>query len=459
MHIDDFIGRQVHFIGIGGISMSGLAEILIGRGYKVSGSDATKTPLTNKLEHLGAKVFIGQKYGQHKGAALVVKTSAISSDNDELRGAIEDGVPILERIDVLSQIMDEFAMSVGVSGMHGKTTCTSMIATILIGCQMDPTVHIGSELDLIGGTTRVGNSDVFVAEACEYKDNFLSLNPNIEVILNIDRDHLDYFKNLDHIINSFSTYIAKIPDNGTLIANGDDENVLTAAKSRKCDMITFGLNEKNDVYAKNLSCKKDGSCDFDLVYKGRKMGKASLSVPGNHNIYNALASIVASYICGADIACAIKQVSKYKGAKRRFENVGKNCNGIDVFHDYAHHPIEVKATLQSAKAKGYKNIICIFQPHTYTRTKALFNEFTESFDEADHVVFVDIYAAREKDPGDIHSRDLCGAVNKRGKVKSVCYQPSFEDAASYVQAIAKKEDIILTLGAGSIANINKMLCG
>ena len=259
---------------------------------------------------MGAKIFIGQKYGQHKGADLIVKTSAISEDNDELRGALEDGIPVMERIDVLSQLMDEFETSVGVSGMHGKTTCTSMIATILMGCRVDPTVHIGSELELIGGTTRVGGGDVFVAEACEYKDNFLSLNPNVEVILNIDRDHLDYFKDLGHIIDSFSKYIAKIPANGTLIANGDDANVAVAAKSRKCEMITFGLNDTNTVYAKNLSCKKDGSCDFDLVYNGCEMGSVSLSVPGNHNIYNALAAIAASHVCGADVTCAIKNVSK-----------------------------------------------------------------------------------------------------------------------------------------------------
>lgn len=457
MHIKDFMGKQVHFIGIGGISMSGLAEILIGRGYKVSGSDTTKTPLTDKMERLGAKIFIGQKYGQHKGCALVVKTSAISEDNEELRGALEDNIPVMERINVLSQIMDEYKLSVGVSGMHGKTTCTSMIATILMGCKMSPTIHIGGELELIGGTTRVGTSDIFVAEACEYKDNFLSLDPNIEVILNIDRDHLDYFKNLNHILDSFAKYIAKIPEDGKLIANGDDVNVLSAAKSRKCDLITFGLGKNNDIYAKNISNKKDGSCDFDLIFEGKDFGKVSLSVSGNHSIYNALAAIAASHVCGTDLNCAMKEISNYTGAKRRFEFVGKNYNQVDIYHDYAHHPVEVAATLQSANSRGFNNIICIFQPHTYTRTKALFTEFAESFDAADHVIFVDIYAAREKDPGDIHSKDLCGAVNKRGKVKSVCYQPSFEDAVAYVQSIAQKGDIILTLGAGSIENINEML--
>ena len=458
MNINNYIGKRVHFIGIGGISMSGLAEILIGRGYKVSGSDVSQSSLTEKLENMGATIFIGQKYGQHEGADLIVKTSAISQDNDELRGAAEDGIPIMERIDVLAQLMDEFKTSVGVSGMHGKTTCTSMIATILMGCRVDPTVHIGSELELIGGTTRVGKSDVFVAEACEYKDNFLSLNPNVEVILNIDRDHLDYFKDLDHIIDSYSKYIAKIPESGTLIANGDDENVAVAAKARKCEMVTFGMNDTNDVYAKNLGCQKNGSCNFDLVYKGCEMGSVSLSVPGNHNVYNALAAIAASHICGADVTCAIKNVAKYTGAKRRFETIGCSRKGISVYHDYAHHPTEVAATLQSATARGYKNIVCIFQPHTYTRTKALFEEFTECFDAATHVILVDIYAARERDPGDIHSRDLCEALNKRGKIESAVYKESFKQAAGHALSLAGEGDVILTIGAGSIEGINSMFC-
>ena len=456
MHINDFKGKHVHFIGIGGISMSGLAELLIGRGYTVSGSDASESTLTQKLERMGAKIFIGQKYGQHKGAALIVKTSAISPDNEELRGALEDGVPVLERIDVLSQLMDEFGFSVGISGMHGKTSCTSMTATVLLGCGMDPTVHIGSELGLIGGTTYVGGGNIFVAEACEYKDNFLSLNPNVEVILNIDRDHLDYFRDLDHIIDSFSKYVAKIPESGTLIANGDDAHVLKAADARKCAMLTFGLADSNDIYAENISVKKDGRCDFDLVYKKEAAGRVSLGVPGKHHIYNAMAAIAASVVCGADIKCAVNEISKYEGAKRRFEFTGKSLNGAEVYHDYAHHPAEVAVNLESAKSRGYKNVICVFQPHTYTRTKALLNEFAQSFDSADHVVFVDIYAAREKDPGDIHSKDLCGLVHKRGMVKSVCYQPSFEDAVAYVNAIAHEGDIILTMGAGSIEKINKM---
>lgn len=458
MHIKDFEGKHVHFIGIGGISMSGLAEILIGRGYKVTGSDAAKSRLTEKLEKLGAKVFIGQAYGQHTGASLIVKTSAILEDNDELKGALDDNIPVMERAELLAQIMDEHKLSVGISGMHGKTTCTSMVTTILIECGLNPTVHIGSELELIGGATRVGSNDIFVAEACEYKDNFLNLNPNVEVILNIDRDHLDYFKDLDHIISSYSKYIEKIPSSGKLIANGDDSNTLQAAKVRKCDMITFGFDTKNDFYAGNISDKPDGCSEFDLYYNGENYGRVSLNAPGRHNIYNALASISTSFVCGCDIKCAMEKVQNYKGAKRRFEYIGVNENKAEVFHDYAHHPVEVLASLQSAKTRAKKDVICIFQPHTYTRTKTLFDEFSKSFDLADHVIFVDIYAAREKDPGDIHSRDLCGAVKQNGKVKSVCYMPSFEEAAQYANAISKKDDLIITVGAGSIEKINDMIC-
>lgn len=458
MHIKDYIDKKVHFIGIGGISMSGLAEILLGRGYKVSGSDAASSRLTDKLQKLGAEVFIGQKYGQHKGASLIVKTSAISQDNDELRGAIEDNILVIERAELLSQIMDEYKLSVGVSGMHGKTTCTSMLATILLGCGIDPTVHNGGELGILGGATHVGTDDIFIAEACEYKDNFLNLNPNIEIILNIDRDHLDYFKDLDHIITSYSKYIAKIPENGCLIANGDDENTLEAAKARKCKMITFGLNTDNDFYAQNIKDKTNGCSDFDLFYNNKKMGRVSLNVPGCHHIYNAMAAIAASVECGNDFDCAIKSISEYRGAKRRFEFIGKNANGANVYHDYAHHPTEVKANLQGAKIRSKGSVICIFQPHTYTRTKALLTEFSASFDLADHVILVDIYSAREVDKGEIHSKDLCSAIKRRNKIKTVCYMPSFEDAKIYVDSISKKGDMVITLGAGSIEKINEMLC-
>ncbi|MCK5128596.1 MAG: UDP-N-acetylmuramate--L-alanine ligase [Clostridiales bacterium] len=458
MHIRDFKDKQVHFIGIGGISMSGLAEILLGRGYSVSGSDATESSLTKKLTSLGAKVFIGQKYGQHKGASLVIKTSAISKENEELRGVLEAQIPVMERIELLNQFMDGYKLSIGVSGMHGKTTCTSMLATILVGCGMNPTVHNGSELEILGGATHVGTDDVFVAEACEYKDNFLSLSPNVEIILNIDRDHLDYFKNLTHIISSYSKYISKLPVDGILIANGDDKNTLEASKARNCEMITFGLNSSNTYYASNIIDREDGCCDFDLYFDNKNYGSIVLNVPGRHNVYNALAAIVASIVCGTDIRCAKNQVSNYHGAKRRFEFIGRNKNNADIYHDYAHHPVEVIASLQSAKARAKKNVICIFQPHTYTRTKALLNEFSQSFDSADHVVIVDIYSAREVDKGEIHSRDLCSAIKKHGKVKSVCYLPSFEEAASYANTISRKGDMILTVGAGSIEQINDMLC-
>ncbi len=458
MHINDFKGKQVHFIGIGGISMSGLAEILIGRGYKVSGSDAASSSLTEKLEKMGAKIYIGQKYGNHKGAALVVKTSAISDDNEELIGVIEEHIPVMERAEVLSQIMDEHKLSVGVSGMHGKTTCTSMLATILIKCNMNPTVHSGGELDILGGATYVGGTDIFVAEACEYKDNFLTLNPDVEIILNIDRDHLDYFKDLEHIISSYTKYIEKIPKEGSLIANGDDKNTLEAAKTRKCKMITFGLDKSNDYHPENIIIRSNGCCDFDLIVNNNNKGRVSLSAPGQHHIYNAMAAIAASVVCGNDIECSIKSVKDYSGAKRRFELVGTIKSGVNVYHDYAHHPTELATNLKSAKVRAEKDVICVFQPHTYTRTKTLFNEFVESFDSADHIILVDIYAAREKDPGDIHSRDLCAAIKKRGKVASVSYQPSFEEAAAQAKAIAEKGDIILTMGAGSIVKINDIMC-
>ncbi len=457
MHIDDFRNKHVHFIGIGGISMSGLAEILLGRGFTVTGSDWHDSALLDKLRMMGATCHIGNRAGNEEGADLVVITTAVAHDNPELVSAKRAGIPVMERAELLGQLMAEAKVSVGVSGMHGKTTCTSMLATVLVLNRKNPTIHIGSELSLIGGTTCVGTQDLFVAEACEYNDSFLKFWPNIEVILNIDEDHLDYFKDLNDIIESFKEYIQKLKKDDHLVINGDDNNCIVAAKDCISNIVTFGLDKKNDFSAANISSDTKGCFAFDVMVKGEKACRCQLGAPGKHNIYNALASIATASLCGVSPIDSARALTTYVGAKRRFELAGETHRGSAVYHDYAHHPVEVKATLETAKLRTKGKLIAIFQPHTYTRTKALFNEFAQAFDACDHLILVDIYAAREKDPGDIHSEMLAEAIDCRHTLESCQYATCFEEAAQLALYLAKQNDMIITLGAGDIERMSGLL--
>lgn len=455
MRIADFKDKKIHFIGIGGISMRGLAQLLLMDGYEVTGSDMSYSECFEDLEKMGAKCYTPHKAGQEEGAGLIVVNSAISADNPELQAAKEKGVPVMERTELLSQLMENARIAFGVSGMHGKTTCSSMLVTILELCGKNPTAHLGGELELIGGATKHGG-DIFITEACEYKNNYHRLSLNGAAILNIDEDHLDFFKDLDDIIMSYRTYIDKLPEDGVVVLNADDENTLLAADSRSCRAVTFGIENEADFRAVDLKKGNRGCWDFDLLHDGEKH-HVSLGAPGRHNVYNACAAIASAYECECDIECACKAVGEYTGAKRRFEKSGELENGAEVFHDYAHHPREVKATLSAAKDKAGRNVIAVFQPHTYTRTRALLDEFAAAFSDADELIITDIYAARELDDGSVHSKDLVQKVIDENPDKSCYYADSFEAAAAKALELSGKGDIIITLGAGDIQKVNRIL--
>lgn len=455
MRITDFKNERIHFIGVGGISMRGLAKLLLLDGYKVSGSDMNYADCFEMLKELGAVCYTPHKAGQEAGAGLVVINSAIPEHNPELKAARESGIPIMERTELLSQLMGGARISFGVSGMHGKTTASSMLVTILELCGLNPTAHLGGELSLIGGATKHGG-DRFITEACEYKNNYHRLSLTGAVILNIDEDHLDFFKDLDDIIESYRTYINKLPKEGIVVLNADDDEVLLAANQRKCGVITFGIERDADFRAVNIVKDTDGLYKFDLLYKGGTY-PVKLGAPGRHNIYNACAAIASAVYCECPVECACRTVGEYTGAKRRFEKSGVLKNGAIVYHDYAHHPIEVKATLQAANDRAQGNVICVFQPHTYTRTKALLDDFAYSFQSAHAVVVTDIYAAREPDDGTIHSSILTERIKKAFPQKTCIYADSFQKAADKAFELSNNNDIIITLGAGDIQKVNRKL--
>lgn len=448
--------RKVHFIGIGGISMSGLAMILMTWGISVSGSDRSDSAILERLRKLGADVYVGHKAGQHGDATLVVYTPAVADDNEELVAARSSGVPVIRRDELLGRIIRQYKQSIGISGVHGKTTCTSMTATILFKCNKNPTIHVGGSLQLIGGSVRVGGNDVFVTEACEYKESFLAFPPTIAVVLNIDADHLDYFRDIDHVTEAFCKYVALLPSDGYCIVNGDDPRAVDILNNAHCEGTTFGLSESCIWRAVNIEAGDSGCCSFDLLMGGVFCCRATLSVPGRHNVYNALAAIAASERCGVEPQCAVEQLKEFKGADRRFQKIGES-NGSLVYHDYAHHPAELRATLEAAALLPHNRLWCVFQPHTYTRTMALFNEFAAAFDKADKVVMLDIYAAREKNPGGIHSCMLCDAINLRHSSERCRYAASFEDAAKIVNAEKQPGDLIFTIGAGDVEGLSEML--
>ncbi len=455
MKITDFKNQKIHFIGIGGISMRGLAKLLLLDGYEVTGSDMNYSDCFEMLEGLGAKCYTHHKKGQEEGAGLIVVNSAIAQDNPELAAAKEKNIPVMERTELLSQLMEKARISFGVSGMHGKTTCSSMMVTVLELCGKNPTAHLGGELRLIGGATKHGG-DIFVTEACEYKNNYHRLSLTGAIILNVDEDHLDFFKDIDDIVDSYRTYINKIPQNGVVILNADDEKTMEAAEQRKCAGVTFGVKNQADFKAENITKREDACYEFDLAHEG-SLHHVVLGVPGKHNVYNACAAIAGAVSCECAIECACSKITEYTGTKRRFEYTGTVKNGAVVYHDYAHHPLEVKATLETAFDRVKGKVICVLQPHTYTRTKALLEDFAQSFDDADTVIVTDIYAAREPDDGTVHSKDLVKKVLEYNEGKKCFYAESFEAAAEKAFEMCEPEDIIITLGAGDIEKVNRLL--
>lgn len=452
--VDEHTYNHIHFIGIGGVSMSGLAEILLEKGYKVSGSDMNNSFIIEKLKKSGADIYIGHDKKNIKNADLVVYTDAISSDNEELLEAKNKNIKTVDRATFLGALMRNYDNSITVSGTHGKTTTTSMLATILNDSHFNPTVLLGGYLDEIGGNVKIGNKEIILTEACEYKGNVLKFYPNTAIILNMEEDHLDYFKDINHIVDTFVEYSKNIDENGTLIINIDDENSNKVIENTKANVITIGINNKADYSAENISFTSQGFPKFMLKINSSSIHPVNLNVMGIHNIYNALASIAAAHSLGMPINKILSNLEKFRGTHRRLEFKGL-LNGIKIIDDYAHHPTEIKASLTALRNSTKNKIWCIFQPHTYSRTKTLLNSFAKSFDMADTVIVPDIYAAREKDNGIIHSTHLVNELIKNGI--DAKYMASFENIENYILNNAEKGDIVVTMGAGNVYRIGEDL--
>lgn len=447
---------KVHMVGIGGISMSGLAEILMHKNVKITGSDLNESEITKKLKDMGAEIYPSHYASNIDNQDLLVYTAAVSFENPELVEARKKGIPIIERAELLGAIMDQFDESIAVSGTHGKTTTTSMISSITLEAGLDPTIHVGGILDLIGGNTRIGSSSYFVAEACEYKDSFLKFRPSLAVVLNIDADHLDYFRDIEHIRSSFEKFLSNVRNPGFIVLNIDDSQTKNLARLLTRPIITYGLNAPETDWTAEGITFKDGYASFTAIYKKTPWAIIKLSVPGTHNVSNALASIAAAHALGISQSAIIKGLENFKGTHRRMEDKG-SLHGVRVMDDYAHHPTEVQATLSAARTLTSGKLICIFQPHTYTRTYELLDDFSRAFAQADTVIVTDIYAAREKDNGLINARILNDRINTN--TGNSIYIPHFDDIVSYLNENAISGDLVLTMGAGSIYKVGEQYLG
>ena len=409
--------ESIHFIGIGGISMSGLAEILMEEGFRVTGSDSQKSDLTQQLEARGAKVYYGQRASNiEDGIDVAVYTAAVHADNPEFIAVQEKGIPMLTRAELLGQIMKNYKYAVGIAGTHGKTTTTSMVTEILLAADADPTISVGGILNSIGGNIRVGDSELFVTEACEYTNSFLSFFPTMEVILNIEEDHLDFFKDIDDIRHSFRLFARKMPEDGFLVINSDIDRYQEITDGLACQVVTCGKEPSSDYSAANITYDDYARPTFDLLVHGEKAAGITLGVPGEHNVYNALAAIALCQKLGISMEHIQAGLRKFTGTNRRFEKKGELA-GITIIDDYAHHPREIAATLAAAKNYPHNKIWCVFQPHTYTRTKAFLDQFAEALSMADEVILADIYAARETNNLGISSGDIAERIEKRSLFK------------------------------------------
>lgn len=446
---------HVHFIGIGGISMSGLSEILLNEGFTISGSDMKASDITAHLESLGAKIFIGQKASNIiPGIDLVVYTAAIHPDNEEFAAAKAAGLPMMTRAALLGQIMANYKQSIAVSGTHGKTTTTSMLSHILLEACTDPTISVGGILDRIDGNIRVGNSDVFITEACEYTNSFLEFYPRYNIILNVEEDHLDFFSGIEEIQKSFQTFAHQTAEDGLLVINGDMDCVPYITKDLKTPYVTFGCSGQDDYTAADITFDEKGCGHYELVIDGKKSGHIDLNVNGMHNVTNSLAAIAVAMAMKLPMDAIKKGILSFGGTKRRFEYKG-TLNGFTIIDDYAHHPTEISATLVSAKNYPHNELWCIFQPHTYSRTKAFLPGFIESLSTCDHVILADIFAAREADPGDIHSTDIVKGLKEKGC--DAYYFSTFDEIQEFILKHCKENDLVITMGAGDVVLIGENL--
>ncbi len=448
--------KTIHCIGIGGIGLSAIAEILLSRGYNVTGSDMKESDMTSHLASKGARIFIGHRAENVENADLVVYSAAVGRDNPELMRAAERGVPAVTRAQMLGVLMDEYENSIAISGTHGKTTTTSMVSLILDRARMEPTILVGGNLAEIGGNVKVGHSKYFVTEACEYMDSFLSLRPRIEIILNIDSDHLDYFKDIDHIVSSFDKFAGLVPEDGLIVAYQANPFVSQVIKNLN-NVVTFGLNENCTYYGEDIDFNENGMPAFNVKKEGRTLCRVQLSVPGEHNVLNALAAFACCHSLGVDSGIIRDTLQEYKGTQRRFDIVGTTATGVKIVDDYAHHPTEIKATLEACQNVPHNKLWCLFQPHTYTRTLALFDDFADAFQKADELILAEIYAAREKNIYKISSASLAEKIKECHPEKKVSFMKSFDEIADYVYQNAQNGDLVLTMGAGDIYKVGEML--
>lgn len=449
--------NKVHFIGIGGISMSALADILLAGGTSVSGSDSKESAITKELARKGAEIFIGQRASNiSEDISLVVYTAAIKEDNPELVRARELDIPAKTRADFLGELMKDYKNAICISGTHGKTTTTSLISQIFLDAGTDPTIMVGGMLPAIGGNLKIGGKDYFITEACEYTNSFLSFFPTIEVILNVRADHLDFFKDLDDVRRSFREYARLLPEDGTLIINGEIENLSYFTEGLKCRVITFGLGEDFDYTAKNISYNEFACGEYDLYKNGSYICHVALSITGEHNISNSLAALAAADICGAGPEASAASLKAFGGVDRRFQFLGR-VKDVAVIDDYAHHPDEINATLSAALKYPHKKLWVVFQPHTYSRTKALLDEFALSLSAADCVILPDIYAAREKNTFEVSSKDLMEKIRALGC--EAYYFPTFDEIENFLLENCTPGDLLITMGAGDVDNIGKKLLG
>ena len=437
--------KSIYFIGIGGINMSSLAHISRLRGYRVGGSDREKTTLTERLKAEGIEIYYEHNSDNMESYDAVVYTVAISPENPEYVRAIEMGIPCISRADYLGYLMLGYENRIGVSGMHGKSTCTSMCATVFMEADGDPTVLSGAELDAMGGAYRIGHSENFIFEACEYMDSFLDFNPSLAIILNIELDHVDYFANIEQVCSSYSKFASITGNTGKVIANIDNEYIPTVLADYEGEVITIGVVTKSADYTAINIRYPNGFANFDIMYKGEYLTHVKLSVTGEHNVYNALAAFVAAHVSGLDPDKIARGLTKFQGAKRRMEYKG-TLNGGLVFDDYGHHPTEVATTLEGVKKRNdVQRLFCVFQPHTYTRTYALMDDFATSFDSVDQVYIADIYPARETDDLGISGKTLAIRIGDKAE-----YISGFENLANEINSNLMEGDVLVVMGAGDI---------
>ena len=444
--------KIIHFVGIGGIGMSGIAEVLHNLNYTIQGSDIRRSSVIDRLEKLGVKVFIGHNEKNVKEADIVVVSSAINQKNPEVQFALNKGIPVIKRAEMLSELM-RMKYGIAIAGTHGKTTTTSMVGVILNAAEMDPTIVIGGKLDSLGSNAKLGKGEFLVAEADESDGSFLLLTPTIAVVTNIDPDHLDYYKNgIEEIKDTFLHFLSKIPFYGVAILCLDHPNIQDILPKIKKRVLTYGLLAQADVKADEVK-QNEFSSEFQVIIKNKKMGKIRINMPGIHNVYNALAAITVAWELDIPFDVIEKSLNNFTGVNRRFYVKGE-VNGTIVIDDYAHHPVEIKSTLEAAKGFNRK-VIAIFQPHRYTRTEALMENFATSFYNADKLIITDIYAASEEPIEGVTAKKLYEKIKEYGH-KDVHYIPDFENISEYVSSIINK-DIVITLGAGDIWKVGEMI--